>query len=73
MNQLRRFRDAAVAVVLLVLPFFFLSANLKDPDEVGLVDAGLLKISAPLQYVATEAAGAQGWRRRWIVCRRSCC
>jgi rod shape-determining protein MreC len=60
MNQLRRFRDAAVAVVLLVLPFFFLSANLKDPDEVGLVDAGLLKISAPLQYVATEAAGALG-------------
>jgi len=49
-----------VAVVLLVLPFFFLSANLKDPDEVGLVDAGLLKISAPLQYVATEAAGALG-------------
>lgn len=60
MNQLRRFRDAAVAVVLLVLPFFFLSANLKDPDEVGLVDAGLLKISAPLQYVATEAASALG-------------
>ena len=49
-----------MAVVLLVLPFFFLSANLKDPDEVGLVDAGLLKISAPLQYVATEAAGALG-------------
>lgn len=43
-----------------MLPFFFLSANLKDPDEVGLVDAGLLKISAPLQYVATEAAGALG-------------
>lgn len=49
-----------MAVVLLVLPFFFLSANLKDPDEVGLVDAGLLKISAPLQYVATEAASALG-------------
>ncbi|MCB9617027.1 MAG: rod shape-determining protein MreC [Sandaracinus sp.] len=58
MNQLRRFRDAAVAVVLLVLPFFFLSANLKNPAEVGLLDQGLLKISAPLQYVATEAAGA---------------
>lgn len=47
-----------MAVVLLVLPFFFLSANLKNPSEVGLVDSGLLKISAPLQYVATEAAGA---------------
>lgn len=47
-----------MAVVLLVLPFFFLSANLKNPSEVGLVDAGLLKISAPLQYVATEAADA---------------
>lgn len=60
MNQLRRFRDAAVAVVLLVLPFFFLSANLKDPSEAGLVDQGLLKISAPLQYVATESASALG-------------
>ena len=47
-----------MAVVLLVLPFFFLSANLKNPAEVGLLDQGLLKISAPLQYVATEAAGA---------------
>lgn len=49
-----------MAVVLLVLPFFFLSANLKDPSEAGLVDQGLLKISAPLQYVATEAASALG-------------
>lgn len=49
-----------MAVVLLVLPFFFLSANLKDPSEAGLVDQGLLKISAPLQYVATESASALG-------------
>ncbi|MBX3250071.1 MAG: rod shape-determining protein MreC [Myxococcales bacterium] len=58
MNQLRRFRDAAVAVVLLVLPFFFLSANLKDPSEANLIEQGLLSISAPIQYVAAEAAGA---------------
>lgn len=44
--------------MLLVLPFFFLSANLKDPSEANLIEQGLLSISAPIQYVAAEAAGA---------------
>ena len=58
MNYFRRFRDAAGSVVLLVLPFFFLSANLKDPAETNVFDQTLLQISDPLQYVATEAATA---------------
>ena len=61
MNQLRRFRDAAVAVVLLVLPFFFLSANLKDPDEVGLVDAGLTVVEECIG--CRRASIAPAWQR----------
>lgn len=58
MSYFRRFRDAAVSVTLLVLPFFFLSANLKDPSRVNVVDRAFLEASAPLQYVAAEAAHA---------------
>ena len=56
MNFYKRFRDAAVCVVLLALPFFFLNANLKDPTRINTVDRVVLQISAPLQYVATQAA-----------------
>ena len=58
MNQLRRFRDVAVSVALLVLPFFFLKANLKDPSNLSMLDSILLEASAPIQYVGAEAAHA---------------
>ncbi len=58
MNNVRRFRDAILSVALLILPFFFLSANLKDPSRVGTFDEGLLKISEPLQYVGAQTAAA---------------
>ncbi len=58
MSNFRRLRDAAVSVALLVLPFFFLSANLKDPSRLNVVERFFLEASAPLQYVATETAHA---------------
>ncbi|MEM9069648.1 MAG: rod shape-determining protein MreC [Myxococcota bacterium] len=58
MSYFRRFRDATVSIALLVLPFFFLSANLKDPSNVTVVDQIFLNASGPIQYVATEAAHA---------------
>ena len=58
MSQFRRLRDAAIAVVLLVIPFFVLSANLRDPTDVTWWDAPLLQLSAPLQSAAT-------WAARW--------
>jgi rod shape-determining protein MreC len=61
MNFFRRFRDAAVCVVLLALPFFFLRANLRDPSQVNALDRTVLQVSAPIQYVATQLAnGASG-------------
>ncbi|HMI90271.1 MAG TPA: rod shape-determining protein MreC [Polyangiales bacterium] len=56
MNFYRRFRDAAVCVALLALPFFFLRANLQDPTRATVVDRALLQLSAPFQYVATQLA-----------------
>ncbi len=58
MNQFRRFRDAAITVALLVLPFFFLSANLKDPADTNVLDQMFLSLSGPVQYVAAETAFA---------------
>jgi rod shape-determining protein MreC len=67
MSLYRRFRDAAVCVALLALPFFFLRANLRDPAQTTTVDRGVLQISAPIQYVATQlAAGASGIWQEYI-------
>ena len=67
MNFYKRFRDAAVCVVLLALPFFFLNANLKDPTRINTVDRVVLQVSAPLQYVATQAAlGVSGIWQEYV-------
>ncbi|MEM7449161.1 MAG: rod shape-determining protein MreC [Myxococcota bacterium] len=58
MNYFRRFRDAALCVALLALPFFFLSANLKDASNVNMVDRLVLQASAPVQFLATQIAHA---------------
>jgi rod shape-determining protein MreC len=56
----RRFRDAAVCVALLALPFFFLRANLQNPAQMNTLDRTLLQVSAPIQFVATRLAGGVG-------------
>ncbi len=47
-----------MSVILLVLPFLFLSANLKDPADTNVLDDMLLGISEPLQWVASTSAHA---------------
>jgi rod shape-determining protein MreC len=56
MDYYRRFREALICAALLAVPFFFLSANLRDASEVGVVDGIILQVSAPIQYVAAQAA-----------------
>jgi len=58
MSYFRRFRDAAVSVALLIIPFLFLSANLSDPADTSIIDDAFLQLSRPVQYVATETADA---------------
>ena len=56
MHLYRRFRDAAVCIVLLALPFFVLRANLTDPSRVNAVDRTILELSAPIQYGTSQLA-----------------
>jgi rod shape-determining protein MreC len=56
MNLYRRFRDAALCIVLLALPFFVLRANLKDPSRTNAFDRVILEASAPIQYGTTQLA-----------------
>ena len=58
-SQFKRLRDAAIAIVLLALPFFVLSANLRDPTRTNAVDQAVLQVTAPAQYAAT-------WAARWV-------
>lgn len=58
MNYFQTFRDAAILLALLIIPFFFLSAHLKDPSKVSWLDSALIQVSAPIQYVAGVSADA---------------
>ncbi len=58
MHFLRRYRDLFICIVLLTLPFFFLNANLKHPDELNPLDRVILQISSPIEWVAAAAAEA---------------
>lgn len=63
MHFLRRYRDLIISVILLVLPFLFLNANLKNPNDLNPLDRVILQISSPIQWVA--AAMAQGASDIW--------
>lgn len=56
MSSFKRFRDAAICVALLAIPFFFLNANLKDPESTNALDRTVLTISAPVQMIASSTA-----------------
>ena len=58
MNPFKRYRDRAIVVLLLAVPFFFLRANMKKPENLSPVDRLALRVSAPVEYgVATLARG----------------
>jgi rod shape-determining protein MreC len=58
MGQFRRLRDAAIAIVLLALPFFVLNANLREPGRENFYDEPILALSTPFQSLAAWAARA---------------
>lgn len=58
MSQFRRLRDAAIAILLLALPFFVLNANLREPGRANFYDQPILDLSAPIQSLATAVAGS---------------
>ncbi len=59
MSQFKRLRDAAIAILLLAVPFFVLNANLREPGRTNSLDQVILQFSAGIQSLATAAA-------RWV-------
>jgi len=60
---LKRYRDSAIVVLLLAVPFFALRANMKVPDSQTAMDRTILRISAPVEVAA--ATVARGLGRVW--------
>jgi len=60
MSFFSRYKNVFIAIVALVTPFFFLKANLKDPDKTTAFDRVLLTISTPVQWAASATAELVG-------------
>ena len=52
----KRYRDIAIVIVLLAVPFFFLRANMKRPENLNAADRAILRISAPIEFGASSMA-----------------
>jgi rod shape-determining protein MreC len=49
----RRYRDTALVVLLLAVPFFFLRASIRNPEDMTVVDRTLMRVAAPVEWVAS--------------------
>lgn len=58
MNRFRRYRDIVLVVLLLAVPFFFLRASIRNPEDLNALDRVLLRVSAPVEYFASAMARA---------------
>ncbi|HTM44157.1 MAG TPA: rod shape-determining protein MreC [Polyangiaceae bacterium] len=56
MGPFRRYRDTALVIVLLAVPFFVLRATIRRPDQVNTVDRAILRVTAPVAYIASAFA-----------------
>ncbi len=54
MSPFKRYRDSAIIVLLLAVPFFFLRANMRRPENLNVLDRTILKVSAPIEYAASQ-------------------
>lgn len=63
MTSIKRYRDAAIVIVLLAVPFFVLRANMKQPERLNALDRAFLRVASPVEFaVATVARGvARAW------------
>ena len=57
---LQRYRDAAIVVLLLAVPFFVLKANMKAPENQSAMDRAVLRVSAPVEVAAATVARGIG-------------
>jgi rod shape-determining protein MreC len=52
----KRYRDIALVIILLAVPFFFLRANIRRPEETSFIDRTVLTLSAPIEYTFSALA-----------------
>jgi rod shape-determining protein MreC len=52
----KRYRDIALVILLLAVPFFFLRANIRRPEQTSFIDRTLLTLSAPIEYTFSALA-----------------
>ncbi|HEY1694081.1 MAG TPA: rod shape-determining protein MreC [Polyangiaceae bacterium] len=57
---LKRYRDAAIVVLLLAVPFFVLKANMKAPENQSPMDRAILRVSSPVEVAAAAVARGMG-------------
>jgi rod shape-determining protein MreC len=60
MSFLSRYKDVIVCILALVIPFFFLKANLKETGQLTTFDRVVLTLSTPIQWAATATAEFAG-------------
>lgn len=56
MSAYKRYRDVGIVIILLAVPFFFLRANMKRPENLNGLDRAVLRISAPIEFAASSLA-----------------
>jgi rod shape-determining protein MreC len=57
---LKRYRDAAIVIVLLAVPFFVLKANMKALENQSALDRAVLRVTAPVEVAAATVARGIG-------------
>jgi len=56
MGSFRRYRDLVLVILLLAVPFFFLRASIRKPEDMNAIDSAIMRVAAPLQYAAAALA-----------------
>jgi rod shape-determining protein MreC len=55
-NNLKRYRDIALAALLVVVPFVVLRANMAKPANLNAFDRAIVRVSAPIEFAASSVA-----------------
>ena len=56
MGSFKRLRDTFIVVLLLSVPFFFLRASIRNPQDMNPVVSALSRVGAPLEWLASTVA-----------------
>jgi rod shape-determining protein MreC len=54
--QFKRYRDIAIVLLALAVPFWFLRASMRDPKQASAPDKIIVRIASPVQYAAATLA-----------------